>query len=983
MNSAKKLLFIIFIALICVLICSCGPDQDITDPLDIGVDINLPFSTGSVQAITTPKTSIVTGWLGESVTLTEGDYSELSLGSIGASVKNLQKRLIELGYLTGTATGSFDQATVAAVKRFEQMYGREQTGTASQLMQHYLFSDSVRPYNKTTLNTPTPTPTSQGFRTLQRGDSGSDVYKLQQRLTELGYMGSVTGTYFDKATEDAVKDFESAYNKSRTGIATMELQSFLFSSNARTAQQMRRTPTPTPRATATPNPYGNYETLQYGDRGEAVTKLQKRLRELGYMTSKADGLYGEKTYEAIKLFEAAYGKKQTGVATAALQYYLFSSNALRYGTVLTPTPKPKVTATPVYTTLSVGDEGEQVYELQLRLIQLGYLSGNADGIYGNATKTAVMLFEKAYSYSQTGVATPLMQSLLFSDGAKKYAPSQIEYNELSLGSVSQDVKDLQTRLKELNYYSGSINGRYDEATMNAVKAFEAAYGRPETGIATDALQKTLFSAGAKENPIQTSGYSTLSSGDKGDAVKRLQQRLKDLGYLSGTVDGVYGDGTAQAVKLFEAEYGKTQTGVASAQLQAYLFSANAKANSSGSVAVSYSTLQSGDKGEEVKKLQNRLIALGYLTGSANGTFDSRTVNAVKAFQKQKGENQTGIASPSLQKELYASNAPYNSEDKLVTVNKPAVVSSKSAAVYKSIIDSETMMTLSKGTEVTVLRTRGIWAEIQTKNEQIGYMHLSDLQYKQQSQQQTQQQTQQTVTVTTVNKAAVITASKVKVYAKASTDSKSLGTLSIGTKVTWLRTAGEWAEIKNAAGNVGYVKTSQLALQSGQIVSSYGYTTLKNGDKGEKVKSLQARLKQLGYHNGEVKGNYLAKTTEAVKRFQSQIGLKPDGVATASLQEILFSSYAPKTAAAYQNGSGTYTAMYLGRKDAAVGTLQKRLVELGLLSQTGTTYGTYDNNTLNAIKKVQQIMGLTEDGLASPELQAYLLSRYGTKLKQNN
>ena len=967
MKSAKKILFINLILLICILICACGPEQDTTDPLDIGVDINLPFSTGSVQAITTPKTSVVTGWLGESVSLTEGDYTELSLGSIGANVKNLQKRLIELGYLTGTASGSYDQATVAAVKRFEQMYGREQTGEASQLMQHYLFSDNVRAYNKTQV-TPTPKATTQGFRTLQRGDSGSDVYQLQLRLTELGYMSAVTGTYFDKATEDAVKDFETAYNKSRTGIATIELQSYLFSSKVRTAQQMRRTATPTPKATATPSPYGDYETLQYGDRGTAVKNLQNRLRELGYMTSKADGQYGEKTYEAVKLFEAAYGKKQTGVATAALQYYLFSPDALRYGAV-TPTPQPKNTPTPAYVTLSVGDEGELVYDLQVRLIQLGYLSGKADGIYGNDTKAAVMLFEKAYSYTQTGVATPLMQSLLFSDDAKRYSPTQIEYTELSLGSVSQEVKDLQTRLKELGYYAGSVNGRYDEATMEAVMAFEAAYGKPETGIATNSLQKTLFSENAKPNPNQTSQYSTLTTGDKGDAVKKLQQRLKDLGYLGGTIDGVYGEGTAQAVRLFEAEYGKTQTGIATPQLQAYLYADNARRNSSGDVAVSYVTLQSGDKGDGVTKLQQRLIELGYLTGSANGKYDTRTVSAVKAFQKQMGETQNGVASPALQRTLFSASAQHYSSDTLVTVNKPATVTVNNASVFRNYTDTDPMSILAKGTEVTVLRSRGIWAEVQSKSGQVGYMLLSELEYK-----------QQTSTVTNVNKPAVITVSKATVYSKASTDSSTLGTLKSGASVTWLRTNGDWAEIKNSAGSIGYIKTSQLTLSSGQGTSSYGYTTLKTGDTGQKVKNLQSRLKQLDYFYGEIKGNYLTLTTDAVERFQVQIGLVPDGTATASLQEILFSVYAPDFDTSTQSDINTYTAMYLGRKDDTVGVLQKRLVTLGFLSTDGTTYNTYDSNTVNAVKRVQQKMGITVDGLASPELQAFLLSSYGTRLK---
>ena len=75
-------------------------------------------------------------------------------------------------------------------------------------------------------------------------------------------------------------------------------------------------------------------------------------------------------------------------------------------------------------------------------------------------------------------------------------------------------------------------------------------------------------------------------------------------------------------------------------------------------------------------------------------------------------------------------------------------------------------------------------------------------------------------------------------------------------------------------------------------------------------------------------------------------------------------------------------MYVGRKDGSVTTLQKRLYTLGFLPAEGTTAGTYDTNTVNAVKRVQQKMGLTVDGIASPELQAFILSSYANQLKQS-
>ena len=58
------------------------------------------------------------------------------------------------------------------------------------------------------------------------------------------------------------------------------------------------------------------------------------------------------------------------------------------------------------------------------------------------------------------------------------------------------------------------------------------------------------------------GYKVLNYGAKGADVKKLQQRLKDLGYLSGNVDGAFGYQTKRAVMNFQKYNGLTQDGSA-------------------------------------------------------------------------------------------------------------------------------------------------------------------------------------------------------------------------------------------------------------------------------------------------------------------------------------------------------------------------------------------------------------------------------------
>ena len=47
--------------------------------------------------------------------------------------------------------------------------------------------------------------------------------------------------------------------------------------------------------------------------------------------------------------------------------------------------------------------------------------------------------------------------------------------------------------------------------------------------------------------------------------------------------------------------------------------------------VTFDAVGSGAKGDEVKKVQQRLIDLGYLTGKTDGNYGTKTVSAVKAF----------------------------------------------------------------------------------------------------------------------------------------------------------------------------------------------------------------------------------------------------------------------------------------------------------------------------------------------------------------
>ena len=77
----------------------------------------------------------------------------------------------------------------------------------------------------------------------------------------------------------------------------------------------------------------------------------------------------------------------------------------------------------------------------------------------------------------------------------------------------------------------------------------------------------------------------------------------------------------------------------------------------GPIEEGYQALQKGSKGDDVKALQQRLIELNYLSGSADGDYGGKTASAVELFQSTAGLTATGIADADTQTALFANDAP--------------------------------------------------------------------------------------------------------------------------------------------------------------------------------------------------------------------------------------------------------------------------------------------------------------------------------------
>ena len=209
---------------------------------------------------------------------------------------------------------------------------------------------------------------------------------------------------------------------------------------------------------------------------------------------------------------------------------------------------------------------------------------------------------------------------------------------LRVGSRGNDVKALQTALQNLGLYVQRIDGVYGKGTAAAVRAFQTQAGLKADGIAGPKTMAKLQGSGGTETPSGPA-YVILTNGAQGAQVRTLQTALKNLGYYTKKVDGVYGKGTAAAVQAFQRDQGMNATGTADAETQQALYAAKPQAQTAAAVT----SMKLGDSGEAVRQLQDRLSYLGYHTGTVNGDFDAGTRASVLAFQKAKGLTRDGVA----------------------------------------------------------------------------------------------------------------------------------------------------------------------------------------------------------------------------------------------------------------------------------------------------------------------------------------------------
>ena len=368
-------------------------------------------------------------------TATPAVYKDLRRRDRNTDVKNLQEKLIELGYLDDTADGIFGEKTQVAIEQLQSDLGMTVTGVATAELQRMLFAGEISAYNP--------------YLPLKRGDRGTRVSRMQAELKALGYYAGAADGVYGKGTEKAVAAFQKQEGLNQTGQADEETLKALFSESA--SQNL------------------SYIELRSGDSGKRVAELISRLVELYYLPSTAEGNeYTSQVARGVRHFQRQNGFDANSVASVAMQEALFDDDAPEYDG---------------YVTLVPGDRNQRVRELQARLIRLGYQTGYTDGVYGSKTKKAVSAFQKRAGIKATGTADEATQRALFKSNAPTAAtptpkPTATPDPFWDLGSgVTVEVTADGTKVFEAPSTDSTLLGTAKKGTQLTMLATNSTWGR--------------------------------------------------------------------------------------------------------------------------------------------------------------------------------------------------------------------------------------------------------------------------------------------------------------------------------------------------------------------------------------------------------------------------------------------------------------------------------------------------------------------------
>ena len=276
--------------------------------------------------------------------------------------------------------------------------------------------------------------------------------------------------------------------------------------------------------------------MKIGSQGQAVEKLQNRLKALGYFEDDVTGYYGTYTEACVIQYQKAANLSVDGIAGPEVLGSIYKDDAPEKS-------KPAAADPPAENSASTNEATAPVIS-----------ADNQEEPTQPPTQAPTSAPTEPVTEAPTQAPTEPVTE------APTQAPTEDPYKDLlALGGYGDKVTQLQERLYELGYYTGAITGQFDQATLEAMQAYYKASEFKPSDTMTDEQFNYLFTDSALSAPE----YDELQLNYEGASVNSLQESLITLGYLdTDQASGVLDENTVNAVKTAQANFALEVTGVA-------------------------------------------------------------------------------------------------------------------------------------------------------------------------------------------------------------------------------------------------------------------------------------------------------------------------------------------------------------------------------------------------------------------------------------
>lgn len=189
----------------------------------------------------------------------------------------------------------------------------------------------------------------------------------------------------------------------------------------------------------------------------------------------------------------------------------------------------------------------EIRDAQQRLQALDLYQGPLDGIAGPDTRAALERYQQNRGLTVTGRVDPPTLAAL---RAPPPAPVTL--------SSATDVRTVQNRLRQLRHFDGPADGVWGPGTQAAMENFQRSRGLRIGQVDTATL--SAMGLNPASFPVRDAAAVPIREPLQPGVIRGIQQRLRQQGYYTGRVDGIWGPSTERAMAQFQRSRGLEPSG---------------------------------------------------------------------------------------------------------------------------------------------------------------------------------------------------------------------------------------------------------------------------------------------------------------------------------------------------------------------------------------------------------------------------------------